>query len=201
MLSPRVIAEGPRWRVLHKPPGWSIDRQGPHPSLKAVFDPVYGPDLFFPLRLEADVTGLVPICHDKGMLAQFTRHLQEGRVKRSYRFLCNDVTKVKLTSSQELEPTLDLLKSVKVSQKLHNGLKRVELVEIEKSRASVIRAALSHLGLSPFRTPDDWLCMQLFRLTFPDPISPTVNDITVEMAEPGEWSEWGGAPDDSYIIQ
>jgi 23S rRNA-/tRNA-specific pseudouridylate synthase len=93
LQEPEVIADGKRWLVINKPAGWSVTTISSSPSTPSL-QSVYGASLdceevFFPLRINRNMAGLVLACTDRGMNAQMIRHLQTGRIHRRYRAICH----------------------------------------------------------------------------------------------------------------
>lgn len=150
--------------------------------------------------MDTEATGLTIMCRDKGMAAQISRHIQGSRVRRSYRFLCQQHKDPESTPCPQDSATATypawLLDHLRINDyespaSSSDIIKDVQLVDIVKGRSSEIRSLLSHQNLSVLSTPSGWKCMQLFKLSFPDPMTPSGQEFEIEVEMPAEWIPTG----------
>uniref|UniRef100_A0A0G4I3A4 Uncharacterized protein n=1 Tax=Chromera velia CCMP2878 TaxID=1169474 RepID=A0A0G4I3A4_9ALVE len=84
---------GDRWFVVFKPPGFSLERtEGggkERPSVQEVFEPLIPSksQMLFPLHLDPDVEGLVPVALDTVMYEQIRKDIARGATRIRYRLL------------------------------------------------------------------------------------------------------------------
>ena len=175
---PEVVAEGVRWLAIYKPPGWSVgpvEGSDETPSLHTVYTAALeAANLFFPLRINRDIAGLTLACTDRGMNAQFSRHLRDGLIKRKYRALCHH------NESLVIEPPLHISRN-------GNHLCLVD-IDATKMRGRELLELLQSRGLELVDKPK--VSVQLHQLVFPDPTNPGSGDtIVIEMSLPEEWED------------
>lgn len=183
---PEVIAEGNRWFVVFKPAKWLVEPanlneplQSRIPALQSVCRvSLQSETVLFPMRVNQDIAALTFACTDRGMNAQFSRHLASGQIDRYYRALCT------FQETSNLDPETFPTHSVNVEIQ-SPGVCLVTAVA-SKMRATTLYELLASRGLQ--LVPDVPFNVQLYRLVFPDPISPGSGDrLSVEMGLPGEW--------------
>lgn len=188
LSQPEVVAEGNRWFVVYKPPKWLVEPANVNeslqtrlPALQSVCRVSLESDtVLFPMRLSQDIAGLTLACTDRGMSAQFSRQLVSGQIDRHYRALCT------FDENSNLQPESLPSHFITVDVK-RPGLCLVNTIA-SKLRASTLHNLLSSRGLQLYDSEAIPFKLQLYRLVFPDPISPASGDrLSVEMGMPGEW--------------
>jgi 23S rRNA-/tRNA-specific pseudouridylate synthase len=168
MIIPKIVYQvNSRWFVVNKPKGWSLAlRSASAEATVEGFISTIVTDadskVYFPNELDTRICGLALVCTDRGMQSQFERFKNKHEIEYLYRVVVDPRKQIKRIATDNL---------------------KVEIVGEDSRHFDVDVRSSSFLSSKKIHElfTNDVIdhSINLYGLKFPDPLDPTMKEISV----------------------